>query len=89
MSSKKLYLLSKVTRKKRKTEAFGKCFVKVKLVLINIRFRLNISMPIMVTNPRYRVWGMTHSPFLLPQSKQALSDENNSKVRSSGSESKN
>ena len=55
MSSEKLYLLSKVTRKKRKTEAFGKCFVKVKLVLINIRFRLNIRMPIMVTNPGYRV----------------------------------
>ena len=51
MSSEKLYLLSKVTRKKRKTEAFGKCFVKVKLVLINIRFRLDISMPVMVTNP--------------------------------------
>ena len=29
----------------------GKTFVKVKLVLVNIRFRLDISMPVMVTNP--------------------------------------
>ena len=35
----------------KKREAFGKRFVKVKLVLVNIRFRLDISMPVMVTNP--------------------------------------
>ena len=28
-----------------------KSFQKVKLVLVNIRFRLDISMPVMVTNP--------------------------------------
>ena len=26
-------------------------FVKIKLVLVNIRFKLNISIPVMVTNP--------------------------------------
>ena len=36
---------------KRKREVFGKSFVKVKLVLVNIRFKLDISMPVMVTNP--------------------------------------
>ena len=36
---------------KSKREAFRKSFVKVKLVLVNIRFKLDISMPIMVTNP--------------------------------------
>ena len=54
MSSEKLYHLSKETRKKSKREAFGKSFVKVKLVLVNISFRLDISMPVMVTNPNTR-----------------------------------
>ena len=36
---------------KRKREAFVKVLEKVKLVLVNIRFKLDISMPIMVTNP--------------------------------------
>ena len=35
----------------RKREAFVKVLLKVKLVLINIRFKLDISMPVMVTNP--------------------------------------
>ena len=47
MSSERLYHLSKETRMKRKR----KTFVKVELVLVNIRFRLDISMPVMVTNP--------------------------------------
>ena len=33
--------------KSKKEEAF----VKVKLVLVNIMFKLDISMPVMVTNP--------------------------------------
>ena len=36
---------------KRKRKDFVKVLLKVKLVLINIRFRLDISMPVMVTNP--------------------------------------
>ena len=44
---KKIISRGKETRMKRKREAF----VKVKLVLVNIRFKLDISMPIMVTNP--------------------------------------
>ena len=36
---------------KRKRKAFVKVLEKVKLVLVNIRFRLDISMPVMVTNP--------------------------------------
>ena len=36
---------------KRKRKAFVKVLEKVKLVLVNIRFRLNISMQVMVTNP--------------------------------------
>ena len=37
---------------KRKREAFVKVLEKkVKLVLVNIRFKLAISMPVMVTNP--------------------------------------
>ena len=51
MSSKRLYHLSKETRMKRKRKAFVKVLQKVKLVLVNIRFRLEISMPVMVTNP--------------------------------------
>ena len=47
ISSGKLNHLSKETRMKRKMKAF----VKIKLVLVNIRFRLDISMPVMVTNP--------------------------------------
>ena len=39
---------------KSKREAFGKSFVKVKYVLVNIRFRLDISMSVMVTNPSIR-----------------------------------
>ena len=51
MSSERLYNLSKETRIEKKRKAFGKSFLKVKLVLVNIRFRLDISMPVMVTNP--------------------------------------
>ena len=51
----RLYHLSKETRMKRK----GKTFVKVKLVLVNIRFRLDISMPVMVTNPSIEFGGVT------------------------------
>ena len=36
---------------KMKKRSFCKSFVKVKLVLVNIRFKLDISMPVMVTNP--------------------------------------
>ena len=43
----KVILKSKETRMKRKREAF----VKVKLVLVNTRFRLHIKMPVMITNP--------------------------------------
>ena len=39
---------------KRKRKAFVKVLEKVKLVLVNIRFRLEISMPVMVTNPGIR-----------------------------------
>ena len=35
----------------RKKKVFVKVLLKVKLVLVNIRFRLDISMPVMVTNP--------------------------------------
>ena len=35
---------------KGKRKAFVKILEKVKLVLVNIRFRLDISMPVMVTN---------------------------------------
>ena len=41
---------------KSKREAFGKSFVKVKLVLVNIRFRLDISMLVMVANPGIEFW---------------------------------
>ena len=51
MSSERLYHLSKETKMKRKRKAFVKVFKKFKLVLVNIRFRLDISMPVMVTNP--------------------------------------
>ena len=34
----------------RKKKVFVKVLLKVKLVLVNIRFRLDISMPVMVTN---------------------------------------
>ena len=36
---------------KRKRKGFVKVLEKVKLVLVNIRFRLDISMSVMVTNP--------------------------------------
>ena len=36
---------------KRKREVFVKVLEKVKLVLVNIKFKLDISMPVMVTNP--------------------------------------
>ena len=39
---------------KRKRKAFVKVLEKVKFVLVNIRFRLDISMPVMVTNPGTR-----------------------------------
>ena len=35
---------------KRKREAFVKVLEKVKLVLVNIKLKLDISMPVMVTN---------------------------------------
>ena len=35
---------------KRKREAFVKVLEKIKLVIVNIRFKLDISMPVMVTN---------------------------------------
>ena len=35
---------------KRKMKAFVKVLEKVKLVLVNIKFRLDISMPVMFTN---------------------------------------
>ena len=35
---------------KRKSEAFVKVLEKVKLVLVNIKLKLDISMPVMVTN---------------------------------------
>ena len=47
MSNEKLYHLCKETRIKRKREVF----LKVKLVLVNIKFKLDISMSVMVTNP--------------------------------------
>ena len=34
----------------KKEKSFWKIFVKVKLILVNIRFMLDISMPVMVTN---------------------------------------
>ena len=46
MSCEKLYHLSKETRMKGKREVF----VKVKLVLVNIMFKLDISMLVMITN---------------------------------------
>ena len=56
--SEKLYHLSKETRMKRKRKVFVKVLEKVKFVLVNIRFRLDISMPVMVTNPgiEFGVW---------------------------------
>ena len=36
---------------KRKRKDFVKVLEKVKLVLVNIRFKLDISIPVMVTNP--------------------------------------
>ena len=50
MSSENLYHLSKETRMKRKRKVFVKVLLKVKLALVNIRFMLDISMPVMVTN---------------------------------------
>ena len=51
MASERFYQLSKETRNEKKERSFCKSFVKVKLVLVNIRFRLDISMLVMVTNP--------------------------------------
>ena len=51
MSSERLYHLSKETKNEKKEESFCKSFQKVKLVLVNIRFRLDISMLVMVINP--------------------------------------
>ena len=51
MSSEELYHLSKETKNEKKEERFCKSFFEVKLVFVNIRFRLDISMPVMVTNP--------------------------------------
>ena len=52
-----------------KKRSFCKSFVKVKLVLVNIRFRLDISMPVMVTNLGNRVWGVT---IVIPPSIKAI-----------------
>ena len=51
MTSERFYQLSKETRNEKKEESFCKSFQKVKLVLVNIRFRLDISMSVMVINP--------------------------------------
>ena len=51
ISSGKLYHLIKEIRMKRKRKGFVKVLEKVKLVLVNIKFRLDISMSVMVTNP--------------------------------------
>ena len=51
MTSERFYQLSKETRNEKKEGSFCKSFQKVKLVLVNIRFRLDISMSVMVTNP--------------------------------------
>ena len=59
MSSERLYNLSKETRIEKKEESFCKSFQKVKLVLVNIRFRLDISMLVMVTNPGIGFGGVT------------------------------
>ena len=56
MASERFYQLSKETRNEKKERSFCKSFVKVKLVLVNIRFRLDISMPVMVTNPGTGFW---------------------------------
>ena len=52
MSSEKLYHLSKERKMKKKEGRFCKSIVKVKLVLVNIKFRFDISMLVMVTNLR-------------------------------------
>ena len=54
--------LSKETRMTRKRKASVKVLLKVKLVLVNIRFRLDISMPVMVTNPSigFGAWQVSH-----------------------------
>ena len=54
MSREKLYHLNKETKMKGKREFFVEAFEKVKLVLVNIRSKLDISMPVMVTNPGIR-----------------------------------
>ena len=51
ISSETLYHLSKETIMKRKREAFVKVLKKVKLVLVNIKFKLDISMLVTITNP--------------------------------------
>ena len=52
MSSERLYHLRKEKNySEMKKRSFWKSFVKVKLVLVNIRFRLDISIPVIVTNP--------------------------------------
>ena len=53
---------------KRKGEAFIKVLEKVKLILVNIRFKLDISMPIIVTNPSIR-FGMWQQPPLFKKLK--------------------
>ena len=42
---------SKENYSEKKKRRFWKNLLKVKLVPVNIRFKLNISIPIMVTNP--------------------------------------
>ena len=41
-------------KKEKKKESFCKSFGKVKLVIVNIRLRFDISMLVMVTNPGIR-----------------------------------
>ena len=54
----------------KKKRSFWKSFVKVKLVLVNIRFKLDISMPVMVTNPGigFGVWQVQVTPGVTLQS---------------------
>ena len=60
----KSYIKKKRNKNERKEGSFCKIFVKVKLVLVNIRFKLDISMPVMVTNPGigFGTWHLSSLP---------------------------
>ena len=66
LSSEKLYqeVKKQENYSEMKKRSFWKSFEKVKLVLVNIRFKLDISMPVMVTNPGIG-FGAWHLLFLL------------------------